>query len=520
MRMRLNILSIALVVALLMLSGCGGSSAATDTTTDIAAAPLDKVTLSGKITYDLVPANLDYIGLNYDNISQEAVKAVRVDAVDASNQSVGSTETDLFGNYALSVPVNTQIKIRVSARMLKTGTPSWDVKVVDNSNSNALYVMEGALSLSGTTDSQRNLNASSGWDGSSYTGTRTAAPFAMLDTIYSAMQKVLGADGSSIFPPLVVNWYAGSVEGTYYTEGNLFIYGDEDLDTDEYDDHVIAHEWGHYYEDKFSRSDSIGGLHSGEDVLDIRVAFGEGWGNAFSGMALENPMYFDTYGDAQADGFNFNVESGTSAVQGWYSESSIERILYDLYDADDDGSDTLNLGFAPIHKIFTGAEKTTPAFTSIFTFITLLKNINAGDTDSIDAIVSSENIATITDIYGTGRTNKVSDYPYYSLTIGTPLSIQITTEYGTYNKLSNRKYVRFTITSAGIYTIKVQQTNGITSDPDLDLFDTSPFTMLSSSWNDVRGSEEMSISLSAGEYLLDVSEYNNIADAQFNVTIN
>jgi hypothetical protein len=53
------------------------------------------------------------------------------------------------------------------------------------------------------------------------------------------------------------------VDYTYYTDGGLFIYGDEDLDTDEYDDHVL-HEWGHHYEDKFSRSDSIGGEHGGK----------------------------------------------------------------------------------------------------------------------------------------------------------------------------------------------------------------------------------------------------------------
>jgi len=160
----------------------------------------------------------------------------------------------------------------------------------------------------------------------------------MLDSVYSAMQKVLSADSQTIFPPLQVNWsvnnvpsisinYAlGLISTSHYTNGNLYILGDEDLDTDEYDDHVIAHEWGHYYEDKFSRSDSIGGPHGGEDTLDIRVAFGEGWGNAFSGMALEDPVYFDTFGDAQANGFNFNVESGTSTNKGWYNESSIQRI--------------------------------------------------------------------------------------------------------------------------------------------------------------------------------------------------
>ena len=55
--------------------------------------------------------------------------------------------------------------------------------------------------------------------------------------------------------------------------------------TDEYDDHVVVHEWAHYFEANFSRSDSIGGDHASDNVLDIRLAFGEGFGNAYSAMA-------------------------------------------------------------------------------------------------------------------------------------------------------------------------------------------------------------------------------------------
>jgi hypothetical protein len=40
--------------------------------------------------------------------------------------------------------------------------------------------------------------------------------------------------------------------------------------TDEYDDHVIIHEWGYCFEDKFSRSDSIGGNHSNELAFPCR----------------------------------------------------------------------------------------------------------------------------------------------------------------------------------------------------------------------------------------------------------
>jgi len=296
-----------MIVVLFVLNGCGGGGgSSTGDSTDGTSSSVD---ISGVVSYDKVHPNSNYIGLDYGHITQEPARAIQIDAVGTSNQIIATGTTDNAGRYTLSVPTNTQLKIRASAKMFKSGSPSWDVAVEDSSNRSALYVMEGSIASSGTASSQRNLNAPSGWGGSRYTGTRTAAPFAMLDSIYTSMQKVLEVDGAVIFPSLVVNWYAGNVDGTYYTDGNLFIFGDEDLDTDEYDDHVISHEWGHYYEDRLSRYNSIGGLHSGEEALDIRVAFSEGWANAFSAIALGNPVYYDTVGDAQANGFNFNVES-------------------------------------------------------------------------------------------------------------------------------------------------------------------------------------------------------------------
>ena len=504
----------------------------TDTRTVNVVASGDFVTITGVVTYDKVPSDSDYIGLDYDNITQEHVKSVVVEAIDSSNTAIAFTRTNALGQYALSVPHDILVKIRVSAKILQAGTPSWDVKVVDNTNDGALYVMEGSLISSGVTDSQRDLHAPSGWSGSAYTSKRVAAPFAILDSIYSAISKVLSADQNTVFPPLNVNWSVdnvassrenislGQIITSHYVDSNLYILGDADSDTDEYDDHVVTHEWGHYYEDKFSRSDSIGGSHGAEDHLDIRVAFGEGWGNAFSAMALDDPIYFDTMDIAQSDGFFFDIESGTSTTKGWYSESSIERILYDLYDSTNDGSDSLSFGFGPIHQVFIGAEKVTPAFTSIFTFITALKAENGADAGIIDTMVSSENIALITDIYGVGRTNLASYYPYKSLNVGSSVAIALSDQYGTYNKLSNRKYIRFTIATTGIYTIRVEQTNGTNSDPDFYLFDTSPFRMINSSIGTEAGVEQKSLTMESGEYLLDVADFNNISNAQFTVTIN
>jgi hypothetical protein len=487
------------------------------------------IRISGTITYDLVPPNSNHIGLNYNAIRQEKAKLVVVEAIDASGTILKSTTTDENGAYVFSgLPAATNVKIRVLAQMKKLGTPSWDVKVINQNNGNALYAMDGILQSTGVSDSTRDLNAPSGWTGAGYGNTRTAAPFAILDAIDAAMSKVLSAEANATFPPLVVYWYAGSTDGTYYTNNELHIFGDENLDTDEYDNHIIAHEWGHYYEDKFSRSDSLGGSHSNGEHLDIRVAFSEGFANAFSGIALEDPVYFDTKGSQQNNGFSFNVESEIHDTPGWFSEASIQRIVYDLYDSSDDGKDTLSLGFAPLHQVFTTKQKNSPAFTSIFNFITYLKETTS-NTALIDKIVGDENIATINDIWGSNRTNNATLYPYYELTVGGTVSIKTSNSENNLNiplkdrdrnKLDNRQLVKFTISTAGSYTIKVQQTNGADADPDFYLYKGSPLVGITNYLNGAGSSEEHMLTLDAGDYVLDVTDYNNLNDAQFNVTIN
>jgi hypothetical protein len=68
------------------------------------------------------------------------------------------------------------------------------------------------------------------------------------------------------------------------SENEIYVLGKALVDTDEFDSHVIVHEWGHYFDANLARSDSPGGRHGPGDVLDPRIAFGEAWGNAVASM--------------------------------------------------------------------------------------------------------------------------------------------------------------------------------------------------------------------------------------------
>ncbi len=492
----------------------------------------------GKITYDRVHVNSNGIGLNYNNITQDSAKQVLVKLVknncsySNSSEVIASTVTNDNGDYELTnLPENQDARICVYAKMEKSGTGGWDLEVIDNTNFNALYTMQSSQFSTGEESTRRNLNASSGWDGRSYSGTRTAAPFAILGSIYQAMEKVISADSKATFPPLKINWSIKNVpagngseeeltKGQIVTshfngDGNLYILGDANGDTDEYDDHVMIHEWGHYFEANFSRADSIGGPHGDGDKLDIRVAFGEGWGNAWSAIATDNPIYFDTQGIRQSDGFYMNIESGTSGSHGWYSEDSVQRILYDLYDSHNDRDDTLSLGFKPIYKVLIGPQKTTPAFTSLFSFITYLQEENPTVGNKIDAILEDEDISHIYDIYGSKHNNLYSDMEQ-----GNIKEICTSGENGSFNKLYDHKYIRFSINRSSNYTISVMQNNGNNSDPDFGVYKTVPFNHLGDADSSIAGQETGQYDLSVGDYLLDVGDYNGVNYACFDITIN
>jgi hypothetical protein len=388
------------------------------------------VTVSGVMTYDLV-THTGANALDYNNINSEPIKNAVVELV-CEGGVASTTNTDMNGNYTLTAPSNiSNVFVRVKAQMFSAGSPSYDFSVVDNTQSQSLYAMVStAFNIATTNIVNKNLHAASGWSGAAYTSTRVAAPFAILDSVRLAMQEVINVEAAAIFAPLKLNWSVnnttatgntslGQITSSHYDGTDIFILGAADNDTDEYDRHVIIHEWAHYFEDKFSRSDSVGGVHGGGDILDMRVAFGEGFGNAYSAIASSDVMYRDSNGVSQSSGFNFNLENNLCLNKGWYSECSVQSILYDLFDASNDGGqDMVGLGFEPIYDVLVGEQKNTKALTSIFSFITAYKIQNSGVSSDIDAIVSSQSIDVITDIYGdsesTNNPGSINQLPVFT----------------------------------------------------------------------------------------------------------
>lgn len=463
MKLRTLLQTVVACLVISVVAGCGGTSQVT-------------VGVSGLVTFDLVPTSLTS-GLDYAKTVQSPARGVVVEAIDTGNALVASTVTDSFGAYSLPVPANSTVKIRVKAQMKST---AFDFQVVDNTNSKALYVMDSATFSSGTSAVTKNLHAASGWGTTSYTGTRSAAPFAILDTVYKCVSKVVAADASAVFPTLQINWSVnnvsvggnvstGQIGTSYYSRSQkaLYILGKADNDTDEYDDHVIAHEWGHYFEDNFSRADSIGGPHGNGDKLDPRVAFGEGWGNAFSGMATDDRYYVDTSGSRQASRFyqDLSNANGDSDSIGWFSEDSIQYILYSLYKS---------IGFSPIYSVLVNEQKSANSYTTIYSFSAFMRSYleshMPSHTTTLNTLLASKNISSQADQWDSGQTETndggtpASLPVYVRLNPGTKTDLLVSDEFGTDNRLLSERFFVFTV-SAGSRSIRIDRPS--TSSPCL-----------------------------------------------------
>jgi len=509
-----SLLKLSIIFPLIALTACGGSGSETVTPTS----PTN-VSLSGKLTYDHVQHTINS-GLDYNNIVQSNIRGARVELLNFSATSIlDVTTSDANGNYSFSVPTSTNYVVRVKAELKKLGdVPTWNFAVVDNTNDEALYAMDSAIVEVRQIARNVDINAPSGWTGAAYTNSRVAAPFAILDSVYEAKEKVVSVDNTVIMPPLNLNWSvnniavsgdltAGQITTSHFNGTDIFILGDENSDTDEYDGHVIVHEWGHYFERRLSRSDSVGGSHNTGDRLDMRVALGEGWGNALSGIVTDDPFYRDSFGNSQSIGFQIDVESGVSSSVGWYSESSVSLLIYDFYDANNDGADTLSLGFAPLYNMMTNGQKDTQALTSIFSFVNQLKIVSPSSVATIDAMLAVQNIV-VNDDFGTGETNSGGDarnLPIYpTLPIEGSVEVCSYAINGLQNKLGNRKFLVLDIVNTGSYQVTaVGQAVG--DDPDLLLFSQGNFIFRS----DVVGNESITRNINAGQYVMEVYDFGN-----------
>lgn len=529
------------------------------------------VAVSGRLEFEWVNPNANCRGLNLNNPVLRPIRRVTVELVDAANPTsvLATTTAGLDGSYSFSnIDANQDVQVQARAELLDGAPATWNVEVRDNTSNigspliqRPIYVIRWPQFNTGVADSNNNdFVARTGWGGTAYTGTRAAAPFAILDSVLDAMTMVTDVDSTAVFPNLDVYWSvnntltsptdvdAGELSSTYYSNSGLYMLGDAATDTEEFDDHVSIHEWGHYFEDIFSRSDSFGGNHFIGSPLDPRVAFGEGFASGLAAIALQDPLYCDTSGpNLLTSGFGINWESQEIGLVGWFNELSVGKFIYDLWDTGTDGGqDLASIGFQPIYETMVGPQTNVNSFTTLFTFAAGLRPmLDAAEQAFVDGQLNRVNVDTAAgvDIWGSGQITAPvnSTYPqgrdvippYTELFIGAaPVNVCLNNDYfadfeedDSENKFGMFRHFRFTTTNTASYTITATAnpapvattTTGDSpprddSDPDLFLHRAPQWWFpFATSTDDGNATEVlMTPNISAGTYILRLQEWRHV----------
>lgn len=521
-----------------LLTACGGGNSSNVSAPQSSAAPtpaptsstetqpVSEVTISGKVTFDNVPHKAQGFGLDYAATEQAPARGIVVKLINGANEILEEVITDQKGQYSFQVDPSIDVRIQAYAHLLSPSNRNWDVKVTDNTANNALYVLAGTLQSSGNTSSQiRDLHAPSGWNGTSYASTRTAAPFAVLNSVYSAIKAVDAIDSNANFPDLEIRWSSknkpaigdktiGNIgtSGFHRDENAIYLLGEAGRDTDEYDPHVIVHEWGHYFEHNLSRLDSIAGLHSLSAKLDPRLAFSEGWGNALAAIVTGDPKYKDSSGLSQSSGLNIDFETINRSNEGWFSEASVSALIYDVFDTAKDEGDNVSAGFGPIYKAMTDTNlRGGDAFVTIFSFSEALLGQSGINRADYGVLLEGQSISA-SNALGAGENNNGSIatvLPVYkeAMIDGGAIRVCSVDDAGNYNRLGNREFVVFDVPQDGNYIITMTvASGGADRDPDFNLWRDGKLVTES----DSKGEESLSETLQAGRYIAEAYDFFNI----------
>lgn len=328
------------------------------------------------------------------------IRYAEVEVLDSTGAIVQCDETDGAGAFSFDLPANSgDYTVKVNARANNSFVKAY---VMNNPTDNSHY------SISTTVASSSNASLTMI---APATGSVISGAFNILDKIVDAnvfLRTYASATECGSFsdcrtftvaPIAYAYWTAGFNPNTYLggssTSGvSFFLKGTNELyilggiegdvdssDCDHFDNSIILHEYGHFIESNYSVSDSPGGRHAPNEVIDPRLAWSEGFANFFQAAVTGNAVYRDTEGNVSCGSGctqafhdedlevaeNYDLPGSIVPGEGAFHEFAITRVLWDAIDPhpvtgqggnDDPGNDlgaeSVTSDFAEIWTVFAG----------------------------------------------------------------------------------------------------------------------------------------------------------------------
>lgn len=342
------------------------------------------VTITGHATYQA--RTIDGLGRLQAPSAAKPIRHAEVRVTNAAGTEVQCGTTDVNGQINVTLPPNTGLyKIAINSRADNSFVK---VSVLNQPEKNEVYSLSTTVD-SATSSDFGTLNAAA-------TGDILGGAFHIYDQIFEANEflraqiqacSLFTCPTFTVADKATVYWAKGYNPNAYYgssgglsfyirTYRRLFILGGingntDQADTDHFDPSIILHEYGHFLEDVYSKTDSPAGGRPLNRPIDPRLAFGEGWGNFFQAAVQNSPYYIDTIGNVDGTARNaFRIDLETrpascaltpsgmevpgcdierNAGEGNYREFSVTRFFWDVFDSNDDG-ETIEDGFPEIWR--------------------------------------------------------------------------------------------------------------------------------------------------------------------------
>src|SRR3989441_1445751 len=458
--------------------------------------------ISGKAMYQ--KTEVTDAGLDLNHPVMVPVRNARVEVFSRSTQSiVAVSETDQLGRFSVPVPLDPSLTVRVVSRLRFS-----NLRVADNTNLNALYTISS--DIDGRQPNSGVLVADT---------SRVSGAFNILEMVQRANETIRMADTAIDPPPVTIFWSTkntrrtgnvaqGFIGTSFFNVANntAYILGDRNEDSDEFDDAVIVHEYGHMLATRFSRDDSPGGATHIGDILDPRVAWSEGWANFFSSVVRNDPVWRDDSGPNGINVYRFDLSDKIPAGDnpGYWSETSVGTLLWELYQ----GSDLTGNTQYPLSLVWSAfTDLRNDHFVYLPYFLEHLVARNPAAADAVQAVAQLRSIDF-----------RANVKPSVTMPFPRPMSGNTTTGYvdssspRRTNLMQSSHYWSFT-TTGGFASIRLDITglgpaaNPAANDLDIFLMDTNG-RLLDKSDRGLNGQSELiSIRLPAGTYVVDVRSF-------------